>query len=109
MSVTNILGAGLVVEVALVFVAVAYIVRVYLESRRHAQGRVPLLYSIIAVMMAAKAVYGALIASILVGFWSGIDTRGWGSVLVGLVVMAMLSTAIIVALVIRHIRSEDDE
>jgi hypothetical protein len=109
MSLTDLIGAALVIEVALVIPAVIYIIRVYLESRRNAQGKVPRLYSIIAGQAAIKALAGIAIAAVLVAFWSGIDTRGWGSVVIGLVVLLFLSTPIAYAAHIWQLRQQEDD
>jgi len=103
------IGTVLVIEVALVLFAVAYIVRVYLESRRNSQGRLPRLYSFIAWQAVIKAFAGIAIAAVLIGFWSGVDTRGWGSVVIGLVVMVALASPIIIAWQLWTIRRTEDE
>jgi hypothetical protein len=108
-TLSDYLGVILIIEVVLVLFAVGYIVKVYLESRRHAEGRLPRLYSFIAWQAIIKAFAGIAIAAVLVGFWSGVDTRGWGSIVIGLVVMVALASPIIIAYQLWAIRRTEDE
>jgi hypothetical protein len=109
MTLSDYLGVILIIEVVLVLFAVGYIVKVYLESRRTAEPRVPRLYRVIVWQAITKAFAGIAIALVLVGFWSGVDTRGWGSIVIGLVVMVALASPIIIAYQLWAIRRTEDE
>jgi hypothetical protein len=98
------LAGVLTLLVPAAMLAVVYVFGVYIESRRASAGeRLPLLYRLIALQMAIKAVTGLAMAAVLVMFWTGQPVQG-GSAVIGISLVVTLITPILVAVVIRHIR-----
>jgi hypothetical protein len=106
MTAVDFLAWVLLGEVILMLPAAAYVTGVYLQSRRHT-GTLPTLYTLIAALCIAIALSGTAIAAVVTSVILRDPVEG-GLVVVAASLVLLLAVPILVAEVIRRIRSRGE-